>query len=208
MTNKIVIRGISWCLAGFMMLGCICWNEPVYAAEKNKESIITDVKNPENGVIKYKVTVPPGEKIDYSVTLPPDKPYKLPEVSKGSYKNKTKKTVTKTVTVKVKCFSDKYKICASYTSDYKGEEIMYSDQDKAVSALKTTVTTAKLKWNFAELGKGQKEWKYRYKFQPYKQGIKKQVEVFNAKGKKIKSYVKEIIPITKITEVIDIIRAR
>lgn len=208
-SRRSVIRLLSLCIICVMTLTCIFWYEPVYAASSaNKETLITSVKNPSNGVIKYIITAPPGEKVDYSVELTPDKKYKVPDVSHGSWKNRTKKTVKKTITVKVKCLSDRYRIKASYTTEFKGKEITYSDEDKAVSTLKTSVVTSKFKWDFSRLGKGQKEWKYRYKYVPYKNGIKKYVEVFNKNNKKIKSYLKETIPVTKITELIELLRAR
>lgn len=207
--NRISKTVLNMILAVVVTAGCIYLQEPVYAtSEKNKESIVTDVKNPANGVITYKVTVPPGEKIDYSVQVTPDKKYKSSDIKRGSYKNKTKKTVKKDVTVRVNCFSDRYKISASYTTSYKGEEITYTDVDKAVSALKTSVVSSKMKWDFSKLGKGEKEWKYRYKFVPSKDGIKKYVEVFNKSGKRIKYYVKETLPITKNITLNEILRAR
>ncbi|MBR5488059.1 MAG: hypothetical protein IKV72_00005, partial [Firmicutes bacterium] len=171
------------------MVTCItlCSQEPVYASAVNKENLVTDSGNPSNGVIKYRVMVPAGEKVDYSVTLTPDKINGKKDTVKGSYQNKTRKTVYKTVSMKVNYFTNKYKIKASYSKKTYGSEIIYKDTDSVTSALKTSVVTAKFKWDFSELGKGQKDWKYRYKYVPYDKGFKKYVQVFDAKGKQIKN---------------------
>lgn len=196
-------RTVSLCLVMIMFMACGCWQEPVCAAESvNKESIVTDVKNPSNGVITYNVTVPPGEKIDYSVELTPDKKSGNTDKIKGSWKNKTKKTVTKTIKANVKFISNKYKITASYTKDVKGTEIAYKDSDTAVSALKTSTVTKKIKWDFSELGKGDKEWKYRYKYIPCRNGFKKYLQVFDESGKQIQNYVKQFVSLDKITKII------
>jgi len=195
-------------IACLILLNCAYLPEPVSAASKNSESLITGVKNPSNGVIKCDVTVPAGERVDYSVTLTPDKSGKTVDVINGSLKNRTRKTVRKTITMRVKYLSNKYKITASYTKEVKGVEISYKDVDTAASALKNTVVTKKLKWDFSELGKGNKEWKYRYKYVPDKNGFKKYVEVFNKKGKRIKCYVKQTVSLTKITRIIKEMMAR
>ena len=186
-----------------LISGCLFVPEHVHAATAvNKENLITDVKNPQNGVIEYKVNVPAGERIDYSVTLTPDKSDKAVDVVNGSWKNKTKKTVKKTITVKVKYLSNKYKITASYTKESSRQDISYKDVDKATSALKTAVTTRKLAWDFSKLGKGNKNWKYRYKYIPFKNGFKKYLEVFDKNDNRIMYYVKQIVPITTITKLI------
>jgi len=174
----------------------------VYADEKvNKENLITEVKNPSNGVIKYSVTVPAGEKVDYSVKLTPDKKSKAYDKVKGTWTNKARKTVKKTITVRVKYLSSSYTVQASYSKERRKYRTVYKDSDKAVSALKTSVVTSKLKWDYSLLGNGNKNWKYRYKYVPFKDGFKKYIQVYNAKGQRIKNYVKDIVPITTITKI-------
>lgn len=186
----------------------LCCQEPVYAGTVNKENLVTEVSNPSNGVIKCKVMVPPGEKVDYSVTLTPDKTNGKKDTIKGSYRNKTRKTIYKTVTMKVNYFTNKYKISASYSKKTHSEEITYKDVDTAISSLKTSVVTAKVAWNFSELGKGQKNWKYRYKYVPYKNGFKKYVQIFDKTGKQIKNYVKQTVSVDKVTKIIKEMKAR
>lgn len=194
--------------AFLLLMNCIWLPQPVYAASRNNENLITNVKNPSNGVIKYNVTVPAGERVDYSVSLTPDKSGKAVEVINGSLKNRTRKTVRKTVTMNVKYLSNKYKITASYTKETSGSEILYKDVDTATSALKETAVTKKLKWDFSKLGKGNKEWKYRYKYVPCKNGYKKYLEVFDKKGKRIKNYVKQTVPLTKVTKILREMKTR
>lgn len=204
MSFTIKNRVVSVCMAVLMFVMCWVWNEPVYAASSvNKENIITDVKNPSTGVITYKVTVPPGERIDYSVELTPDKKSGKKDIHSGTWNNKTKKTVTKTIKANVKFISNKYKITASYSKKSYGEEIFYRDSDNAVSALKTGFVTTKVKWDFSELGKGNKDWKYRYKYVPGKNGFKKYLQVFNEKGKQIQNYVKQVVLLDNITKIIE-----
>lgn len=202
MKAAICQRTICLAFAVLLMMGCLALPEDVHAASVNKENLVTNAKNPENGVITYDINVPAGERVDYSVTLTPDKSGKAVDVVNGSWKNRTKKTVKKTVTMKVKYLSDKYKITASYTRESSGEEISCRDVDSITSALKETVVTRKLAWDFSKLGKGNKEWKYRYKYVPYKGGFKKYLEVFDKTGTRIKCYVKQTVSITKITELI------
>ena len=196
-------RIVSMFLVMILLAGCVILQKPVYAASTvNKESIITDINNPENGVITYKVSVPAGERIDYSVELTPDKKSGKTDCIKGNWTNKTKKTVTKIVKANVKFISDKYKITASYSKESSGSEIFYKDTDKTVSALKTSAVTAKVKWDFDKLGKGNKEWKYRYKYVPTKEGFKKYLQVYNENGKQIQNYVKQTVSIKNITKII------
>ncbi len=210
MTERCMFRSmVSIIIAAMMLLSCTVSAVPVHAGSViNKESIVSGVRNPENGIIKYKVRVPAGEKIDYSVELVPGKRSNAKDKISGSWINRSRKTVTKTITVRVKYLSNKYTIKASYTSDRIGHKIVYKDVDKAVSALKTTVVTAKLNWDFSLLGKGDKNWKYRYKYVPSKNGYKKYLQVFNENGKQIKNYLKTIVPITKITKLIREMRTR
>lgn len=195
---------ISFLVIAMMLISCCyIWSDPAYAdTTVNSESIISNVKNPENGVIKYSVKVPAGEKLDYSVELTPDKKSGTIDKIKGSFTNKTKKTVTKVVTANVKFFSNKYKISASYSKKTSGTEITYKDTDTAVSSLKTSAVTSKLSWDFDKLGKGNKEWKYRYKYEPYKKGFKQYIQVFNKNGKQIKSYVNQVVSEKVITKII------
>ena len=161
---KNVVRIAGLCLVMFVAAVCFGNNGQAYGASTvNKESLVTNVQNPSNAVIKYDVTVPPGETIDYSVTLTPDKKEKLRDNVTGSWKNKTKKTVKKTITVRVKCIGDKYKIKVSYQANYCGQKIIYSDEEKAVSALKSSIFASKLKWDITKFGKGEKDWLYVYK---------------------------------------------
>ena len=199
---------VSLLIAGLLILNCLWLPEPVCAASRNSEKLITDVKNPSNGVIKCNVNVPAGERVDYSVTLTPDKSGKAVEVINGSLKNRARKTIKKTITMNVKYLSNKYKITASYTKETSGSEIVYKDVDTATSALKTTAVTKKLKWDFSKLGKGNKEWKYRYKYVPCKNGFKTYLEVFDKNGKRIKNYVKQSVPVTKITKIVKEMKAR
>ena len=197
-------RVISLGVAAMVLFSCcgMC-NEQVYAgSEVNSESIITNVKNPENGVITYSVKVPAGERIDYSVELTPDKKTGTIDKVSGSYTNKTKKTVTKVVTANVKFLSDKYKVTASYSKKTAGVEIVYKDTDTVISSLKTTSVTSKVSWDFDKLGQGNKEWKYRYKYEPYNKGFKQYLQVFNKNGKQIYNYVNQIVSSSKITKII------
>lgn len=203
-----VQKGLCTIAVCMMILNCLCVPVPAEAASRTSESLITDVKNPSNGVIKCDVKVPAGEKVDYSVTLTPDKAGKAVEVINGSLKNRTRKTVTKTVTMHVKHLSNKYRISASYTKEIRGEEVSYRDVDSAASALKKTAVTKKMKWDFTKLGSGKKDWEYRYKYVPYKGGFKKYMEVFDKRGKRIKNYVKQIVPLTKVTKIIKEMKAR
>ena len=195
---------ISICVIAMMLFSCCCiMNENVYAASAvNNENIISNVKNPENGVIKYSVKVPAGEKIDYSVELTPDKKTGTIDKVTGSFTNKTKKTVTKVVTANVKFFSDKYKINASYSKKTAGVEIIYKDTDTVASSLKTTVVTSKVSWDFDKLGQGNKEWKYRYKYEPYNKGFKQYLQVFNKNGKQIYNYVNQVVSESRIIKII------
>lgn len=203
MSLRLDNRIISIFVLIIFVMTCAFWIEPVHATSCiNKESIITNVQNPKNGVLTYKVTVPPGEKIDYSVELTPDKKNGKTDCVSGSWRNKTKKTVTKLITANVKFITDKYKITASYSRKSTGEEIFYKDTDKAVSALKQSAVTAKVKWDFDKLGKGEKDWKYRYKYVPVKDGFKKYLQVFDKDGKRIKNYVKHTVSLDKITKII------
>lgn len=204
---KVNVRNkvISLCVSALMLFSCCCiMNETVYAGSAvNNENIISNVKNPENGVVKYSVKVPAGERIDYSVELTPDKKTGTIDKVTGSFTNKTKKTVTKVVTANVKFFSDKYKVSASYSKKTAGVEILYKDTDTVVSALKTTAVTSKVSWDFNKLGQGNKEWKYRYKYEPYKNGFKQYLQVFDKKGKQIQNYVNQIVSESTITKIIN-----
>ena len=200
----------SLCLAFVMLFTAgVCCHDAVYAGTSVvKDDIISDVKNPENGVIKYKVTVPAGERIDYSVELTPDKRNGTVDKVTGMWINRTKKTVTKTVRVKVKFLSDEYKIKASYTERSFGTSVKHRDTATAVSALKTSAVSAKLSWDFSRLGKGNKEWKYRYKYVPCKNGYKKYLQVFDSKGRQIKNTLKQTVSLNKFTRILNEMKTR
>lgn len=201
-------RHLCLIITVFIISTCIWMPAPVCADSRNSEKLITDVSNPSNGVIRCKVNVPAGERVDYSVSLTPDKSGKAVDVINGSLKNRTRKTVKKTVTMHVKYLSNRYRISASYTKEIRGDEISYRDVDTATSALKNITVTKKAKWDFSKLGKGNKEWKYRYRYVPYKNGFKKYLEVFDKNGKRIKNYVKQNVPLTKITKIMKEMVAR
>lgn len=173
-----------------------------------KDDLISNVKNPENGVIKYNVTVPAGERIDYSVELTPDKKSGTIDKVTGTWKNRTKRTVTKTVRANVKFLSDKYKIKVSYTESTFNETIEHKDTAAAVSALKTSAVSTKLAWDFSKLGKGNNEWKYRYKYVPTKNGFKKYLQVFDRNGRQIKNTLKQTVSLSKISKILNEMKAR
>jgi len=203
-------RCIGIGIAIMMMVSCcFIYSKPVYAASSvNKENLVSNINNPENGVIKYSIKVPAGEKVDYSVELTPDKKRGTVDKITGSFSNKARKTVTKNITANVNFFSDKYKIKASYSKESKDVEIIYKDVDTIASSLKTSAVTSKVSWDFKELGKGNKEWKYRYKYEPYKQGFRKYVQIFDESGKQINNYVKQTISKSKVFKILKEMRAR
>lgn len=210
MGKRLDYRIAGLCMAVVMLLSSwFCCQDAVYAGSSVvKEDIISEVRNPENGVIKYKVTVPAGERIDYSVELTPDKKTGTVDRVTGTWKNRTKKTVTKTVRVKVKFLSDKYEIKASYKEKSYGTLVEYRDTAAAVSALKTSAVSAKLSWDSSRLGKGNKEWQYRYKYVPCKNGFKKYLQVFDSKGRQIRNTLKQTVYLNKITRILNEMKSR
>ena len=210
MGKKFEYRIISALMILIMLsVACMSCQETVHAeTDVVKEDIISDVKNPQNGIIKYDVTVPPGERIDYSVELTPDKKQGTIDKISGTWKNRTRRTITKTIKVNVKFLSNKYKINASYTEKTLEEKIEHRDTVTAVSALKTSTVSKKLAWDFSKLGKGNKEWKYRYKYIPCKNGFKKYLQVFDSKGKQIKNNLKQTVSLSKVTKILNLMKAR
>lgn len=114
-----------------------------YVDDKN---LITNVTNPSNGVLSFKLTVPAGRTATYKVELvPSDRTGSINTVN-GSYTNSGTATASKTVTVNVNYYSDKYSIYASYQTGTTHEKIINEDREKAVSALKTRVVSEKFVW--------------------------------------------------------------
>ncbi len=124
---------------------------PSYADTINEEELISDINTPENGVIQYDVTVPAGSTVNYMVELTPDKGSGTIDKVEGMWKNTTKKTVTKTITAKVKFLSSEYMISATYTSNSTQQKLEYKDQDTAVKSYKDSLVHSRFTWDTGSL---------------------------------------------------------
>lgn len=139
-----------------VLLVCTCMQlKPVSVSAAAQENLISEAANPATGVIRYKIRVPAGKTVNYLVSLTPNRRVGTIERVGGQYINRTKHTVTKTITAKVKHLSDKYVISASYEAGLAKKKTVYADKDRITSKLKSTVYTSKFTWDAKNL----KKWK-------------------------------------------------
>lgn len=115
------------------------------------QNLITNVTNPSNGVLCFKLTVPAGRTATYKVELIPNTRTGSINTVNGSYTNSGTTTASKTITVNVNYYSDKYSIYASYQTGTTHEKIINEDRETAVSALKTAVVSDKFIWTQEKL---------------------------------------------------------
>lgn len=141
--------------AALLVTSVCTWTAPSYAASSVKRNIITNVTNPSSGIIKYTITVPAGKTVKYALTLTPNRRMRNIDRVAGSYTNRTRKTVKKTVTAKVKYMTNKYIITATYTAKSSKQNIVYKDESRATSRLKKTVYSSKFTWTTKNI----KKWK-------------------------------------------------
>lgn len=109
-------------------------------------NLITNVTNPSNGVLRFKLTVPAGRTATYKVELIPNDRTGSINTINGSYTNSGTTTASKTITVNVNYYSNKYSIYASYQTGTTHAKIINEDSEAAVSALKTTVVSDRFIW--------------------------------------------------------------
>lgn len=160
--KKDIIRRkrITLCTAVIMSLNLFA-TVPAFADTADDADIISDVTVPENGVIQYDVTVPAGSTVNYEVELTPDVKTGTIDSVAGMWKNTTRKTVTKTITAKVKFLSNEYTIHASYTSSSSKQKIEHKDQATAVRSYEEETTNTHLSWN----AEGFEKWHSKYEEQ-------------------------------------------
>lgn len=120
---------------------------PVYADTVHEGEFISNVTVPENGVIQYDVTVPAGSTVNYAVELTPDEETGTIDKVTGMWKNTTKKTVTRTITAKVKFLSSEYTISASYMSNSTKQKLEYKDKNTAVRSYEESAFHNRLTWD-------------------------------------------------------------
>lgn len=109
-------------------------------------NLITNVTNPSNGVIRFKLTVPAGRTATYRVELIPNNRTGALDTVSGTYTNTGTTTTSKTVSVDVKYFSDQYTVSASYETGTQHEKYIHEDQEAITSRLVTAIRTNKFVW--------------------------------------------------------------
>lgn len=119
-----------------------------YVDDRN---LITNVTNPSNGVLRFKLTVPAGRTATYKVELIPSERTGSIDTVSGSYTNSGTTTASKTITVNVDYYSNQYSIYASYQTGTTHEKIINEDRETAVSALKTETVSDKFIWTQEKL---------------------------------------------------------
>ena len=125
------------------------------ATNKTDENLITNVSNPSNATISFKLNVPAGVTVSYKVELIPNKRTGSIDTISGSVKNTGSSKITKTISAVTRYYSNKYTVTASYSTGPARNRTNYSDTDDAVSALKTTISTNKFVWDDANIKKWQ-----------------------------------------------------
>lgn len=133
--NKLLSnRGMPVLYALIMLCAVFCFCASSEAATVvEDDSIVTEAVCGEDGEIQYQLEVPAGETVNYSVE--PASPEQLVNGDKivGKFRNTTNRTVTKTITVKVKFLNCEYEIDAYYKSDEHNMETTYKDTDVIIS---------------------------------------------------------------------------
>lgn len=119
---------------------------PVTAACVTKENLITKLANPSNGILTYYLNVPAGKTVRYSVTLVPGKRTGSVDTVAGTCRNTGKKAVLKKISVKTKYYSNQYIVKAQYATGPSRNSVVYKDEDRAVSALRSAVISEKFVW--------------------------------------------------------------
>ena len=140
-------KSIIWVLFCCFFI-CSVYSKPVYASTtRNDESLVSNISNPTNGRIKFTIKVPAKTTIQYKVELVPSKRMGAIDSIDGKVSNKKTKAIWVVITVKVKFFSNKYTVSASYMTGPSRNRTIHKDTDSFTSDIKTTVYSSKFVWN-------------------------------------------------------------
>lgn len=121
-------------------------------ASIEKDSIITQLKNPSNGELAFTVSIPAHTTLTYSVKLIPNNKNAAIDFYTNTLSNHSSKTVKKNITLSINYYSTKYKYNVSAHYNYK--RCSYTDTDYVESKIPSnTFVTKKFTWTKEEIKK-------------------------------------------------------
>ena len=121
-------------------------------ASIEKESIITNLKNPSNGELSFKLSIPAHTTLTYSVKLIPNNKNAAIDSYTNTLSNHSSKEIKKNVTLSINYYSTKYKYNVSAHYNYR--RCSYTDTDYVESKIPSdTFVTKKFTWTEKEIKK-------------------------------------------------------
>lgn len=119
----------------------------IQIVRQTDSTLISNIKNPSNGVITFDIKVPAKQTLYYAVELIPNsRTGSIDTAKNASYTNSGAATVSKTISVNVKYLANSYTISANYTTGNDRVRTIYECSKTATSALKTSKSSDKFVW--------------------------------------------------------------
>ncbi|MCI8955963.1 MAG: hypothetical protein HFG29_03110 [Eubacterium sp.] len=119
-------------------------------ASIEKETIITNLKNPSNGKLSFTLTIPAHTTITYSVKLIPNNKNAAIDSYTNTFSNHSSKEIKKNITLLINYYSTKYKYNVSARYNYR--RCSYIDTDYIESKIPAnTFVTKKFTWTKKEI---------------------------------------------------------